>query len=59
MNVKMTRMLAVFTGLLAVCSVAAAALLGQRLQSDRATLNEMQQSSECPSGSPVQKAGEK
>ena len=50
MNLKVARLFVLFTGFLALCSIAAATLLGLRLRNDRAVWYEMQRSDACAPG---------
>lgn len=55
MNLKVARLFVIFTGVLALCSVAAAGMLGLRLQADRAVLNELRKAPDCPQAAPASK----
>lgn len=48
MNLKVARLFVIFTGVLALCSVAASGMFGLRLQADREVLNELRKAPECP-----------
>ncbi len=47
MSLKVARLFVVFTGLLALCSVAGAGLLGLRLRDDQSALDELRKAPAC------------
>lgn len=47
MSLKLARLFVVFTGLLALCSVAAAGMLGLRLRADQSILDDLRQAPAC------------
>lgn len=57
MNLKVARLFALFTGFLALCSVAGVTLLGLRLRADRVVLHELQRSDSCAQGQVGAKKG--
>lgn len=55
MNLKVARLFVIFTGVLALCSVAAAGMLGLRLRTDREVLHELRKLPDCPPPPPASK----
>lgn len=58
MNPKVARLFVIFTGVLALCSVAAAGVLGLRLRTDREVLRELSKLPDCPPAESARKEKE-